>query len=113
MNLCLAVDPVMQASSSSSNSGHSSTDMYYTHALFGHPLFAPSAILHRDNNNANNNGPGPPSQAAPPTAAPPSDDFIELDVHSESATTNVSGDEAEPENPSTSSTSSNPPNAFQ
>lgn len=71
----------MQASSSSSNSGHSSTDMYYTRTLFGHPLFAPAVLLGRDAT------PTPSSSAAVPSAdtSMPVADFIDLDVVSDFA----------------------------
>ncbi|KAL5106148.1 hypothetical protein TcWFU_003645 [Taenia crassiceps] len=77
------VSSAMQASSSPS-SDHSSTDMYYTNVLFGHPLFAPSALVRRSSQNG--------SQTEQPIS--PSDgllafseDFIEVDVHSDSAPT--------------------------
>ncbi|VDK36031.1 unnamed protein product [Taenia asiatica] len=79
----------MQASSSPPSSDHSSTDMYYTNVLFGHPLFAPSALVRRSSQSGD--------QTEQPIALSDgilafSEDFIELDVRSDSAHTSSDAD---------------------
>ncbi|KAL5969093.1 hypothetical protein TSMEX_003159 [Taenia solium] len=89
MSVCLIVPSAMQASSSPPSSDHSSTDMYYTNVLFGHPLFAPSALVRRSSQSGD--------QTEQPIALSDgtlafSEDFIELDVRSDSARTSSDAD---------------------
>ncbi|KAM3175822.1 hypothetical protein ACTXT7_007763 [Hymenolepis weldensis] len=91
-------DNMRTSSSSPPNSSHPSSDMYYTNVLFGHPLFAPSVLI-RSNNEIG-------SQAQPPTTrnegtSSLNDDFIDLDVVSDSAAT-LSGDETDNHNSNSS-----------
>ncbi|KAH9281635.1 hypothetical protein ECG_05564 [Echinococcus granulosus] len=83
------VPSAMQVPSSSPSADHSSADMYYTNVLFGHPLFAPSALVRR---NAESNS--QTQQLVVPSDALRAfnEDFIELDVHSDSAHTSSDGD---------------------
>ncbi|KAM7539079.1 hypothetical protein Aperf_G00000056101 [Anoplocephala perfoliata] len=97
----------MQTSSSSPSSSHSSSEMYYTNVLFGHPLFAPSVLIRRNNEN---DGPAQPPTAQSERASPINDDFIELDVVSDSAPT-LSGDEADQLNISSKQTPSSAVNS--
>lgn len=84
----------MQTSSSSPSSSHSSSEMYYTNVLFGHPLFAPSVLIRRSNENDSHTR---PSTTQSERTSPLNDDFIDLDVVSDSAPT-LSGDEADQPN---------------
>lgn len=83
------VKSAMQASSSSPSSDHSSTDMYYTNVLFGHPLLAPSALVRRSSQSGDQT-----EQPITPSDGPLafSEDFIELDVRSDSAPTSSDAD---------------------
>ena len=81
--------------------------MYYTNVFFGHPFFAPSALIRRNDENATIL-PQPVNQTEGLSTL--NDDFIELDVRSESAHT-ISGDEADSDIDPTASSPSNSPSA--
>ncbi|VDM31240.1 unnamed protein product [Hydatigera taeniaeformis] len=72
----------MQASPSPPTSDHSSTDMYYTNVFFGHPLFAPSALIRRSSRSENQTH---QAVALSDGSLAFNEDFIELDVRSDSA----------------------------
>nr|CDS33891.1 conserved hypothetical protein [Hymenolepis microstoma] len=81
------LDPVDNNLRSSSppppDSSHPSSGMYYTNVLFGHPLFAPSVLIRRNNESGNQ---AQPSITQNDLTSSLNDDFIELDVASGSVT---------------------------